>query len=96
MLLVPRCHSNRTEHLLQTEPCAVDINKIDRAGIVLQGVVFGLAHAYQGPIQIIVIVVFGCMFGLLAHWRKSLRPGMTAHFLQDAVGGLVLAHFMPK
>jgi len=65
-------------------------------GIVLQGVVFGLAHAYQGPTQILVIAVYGCMFGSLAYWRKSLRPGMFAHFIQDGVGGLVLSRFMPK
>ncbi len=66
------------------------------AGIVLQGIVFGVAHAYQGPTQILVISVYGCMFGMLAYWRKSLRPGMAAHFFQDAVGGLVLSRFMPK
>jgi len=27
--------------------------------------------------------------GLLAYWRKSLRPGMLAHGAQDALGGLV-------
>ena len=62
-------------------------------GIALQGVVFGVAHAYQGPKQILVIAVYGCMFGSLAMWRKSLRPGMMAHFLQDGVGGLMLSRF---
>ena len=66
------------------------------AAIVLQGVIFGAAHAYQGPSMIIVIAVFGCMFGLLTWWRKSLRPGMMAHFIQDAVGGLALAKFALK
>jgi membrane protease YdiL (CAAX protease family) len=64
------------------------------AGIVLQGIAFGAAHAYQGTNHIIVIAVFGCMFGWLAWWRKSLRPGILAHFLQDAIGGLALARFM--
>jgi uncharacterized protein len=63
-------------------------------GIVLQGVLFGVAHAYQGTSQIIVIAFFGCMFGWLAWWRRSLRPGILAHFLQDAIGGLVLAKFI--
>jgi membrane protease YdiL (CAAX protease family) len=66
------------------------------AGIALQGILFGVAHAYQGSIMMIVIVVYGCMFGSLAYWRKSLRPCMIAHFLQDAVGGLVLARFALK
>jgi len=66
------------------------------AGIVLQGVVFGAAHAYQGLNQVILIAVYGCLFGLLALWRKSLRPGMMAHFVQDAIGGLMLAKYLPK
>ncbi len=63
-------------------------------GIVLQGIAFGVAHAYQGTSQIIVIAFFGCMFGWLAWWRKSLRPGMLAHFFQDAIGGIALAKFI--
>lgn len=66
------------------------------AGIALQGILFGVAHAYQGSAQILVIAVYGWMFGSLAYWRKSLRPGMAAHFLQDGIGGLVLARFVPK
>jgi membrane protease YdiL (CAAX protease family) len=66
------------------------------ASIVLQGALFGAAHAYQGTAMVIVIAIFGCMFGLLALWRKNLRPGMLAHFIQDAVGGLVLAKFVLK
>jgi hypothetical protein len=31
----------------------------------------------------------GWLLGLLAYWRKSLRPGMLAHGLQDSIGGLV-------
>jgi hypothetical protein len=40
----------------------------------------------------VVITVFGCLFGLLAQWRQSLRPGMIGHFLQDALP-LVLLRF---
>ena len=66
------------------------------AALTLQGILFGAGHAYQGPGMMIVIAVYGCMFGSLALWRKSLRPSMMAHFLQDAVGGLVLAKFLSK
>jgi hypothetical protein len=66
------------------------------AGIAAQGILFGIAHAYQGAAMVIVIAIYGCMFGALAAWRKSLRPGMTAHFLQDAIGGLVLAKYALK
>jgi membrane protease YdiL (CAAX protease family) len=66
------------------------------AGIALQGIAFGASHAYQGTIPMIVIAIYGCMFGWLAYWRKSLRPGMAAHFIQDGVGGLLLARFVVK
>ena len=66
------------------------------AGIVLQGAVFGFSHAYQGTAMVITIAVYGCLFGLLAAWRKSLRPGMLAHFLQDGIGGLILARLLVK
>jgi membrane protease YdiL (CAAX protease family) len=58
------------------------------AGLVAQGVIFGAAHAYQGPKQMFTIAVLGCMLGWMAQWQKSLRPGMISHFLQDVAGGL--------
>jgi membrane protease YdiL (CAAX protease family) len=56
-------------------------------GIIVQGMIFGGAHAYEGWQQMIRIAVFGIMFGILAHWRKSLRPGMMAHAAQDILAG---------
>jgi membrane protease YdiL (CAAX protease family) len=64
------------------------------AAVVLQGVTFGLAHGYQGWKYVIVIGVFGSLFGLLAIRRRSLRAGMIAHFVQDGVGGLVARHVL--
>ncbi len=58
------------------------------AAILLQAVVFGLAHAYQGGRRIVLIAVYGVMFGMLAAWRRSLRPGMIGHAFQDSVIGL--------
>jgi membrane protease YdiL (CAAX protease family) len=58
------------------------------AGIVVQGLIFGGSHAYEGWQKMIQIAVFGCLFGALAYWRKSLRPGMMTHFAQDSVAGL--------
>lgn len=58
-------------------------------GVALQGVAFGLGHGYQGWKMMMVIMVFGWMFGALAAWRKSLLPGMLAHGIQDSSGGLV-------
>jgi len=56
-------------------------------GITLQALIFGGSHAYEGWRQMIRIAVFGFMFGVLAWWRKSLRPGMMAHFAQDSIAG---------
>lgn len=62
------------------------------AGLLLQAIVFGAGHGYQGPRLMAVITVFGCLFGLLAQWRNSLRPGMIAHFLQDSSALLARFH----
>jgi membrane protease YdiL (CAAX protease family) len=59
------------------------------AGIVLSGMVFGGAHLYQGFGRAVSIALLGVLGGVLAHWRKSVRPGMIAHILQDLMGGLV-------
>ncbi len=64
------------------------------AGMVLQGLAFGAAHGYQGMKYMFIIAVYGCLFAILAYWRRSLRPGMTAHFLQDAIVGLIGKHLM--
>jgi uncharacterized protein len=63
-------------------------------GIVLQGITFGVGHGYQGWKFMLLVAVYGSLFGLLAHWRRSLRPGMITHFVQDGVGGLVARHLM--
>jgi membrane protease YdiL (CAAX protease family) len=39
--------------------------------------------------MMVVIAVFGWMFGALALWRRSLLPGMLAHGLQDGVSGAI-------
>jgi uncharacterized protein len=58
-------------------------------GIILSAAVFGMSHAYQGFGHAIQIAMLGAMSGILAHWRKSVRPGMFAHALQDILGGLL-------
>jgi uncharacterized protein len=64
------------------------------AGLVLQGIVFGLGHGYQGWKMMTIITVFGWMFGALVLWRRSLRPGMLAHFLQDGATGVFARYLM--
>ena len=60
------------------------------AAVLIQGIIFGAAHAYQGLKLVLTIVVLGSLIGWLAQWRKSTRPGMISHFLQDAMGGIIL------
>jgi CAAX protease family protein len=60
------------------------------AGLLLSALVFGAAHGYEGGPRMLLIGVYGLMFGLLAWWRKSLRPGMIAHAWHDAISGAVL------
>ncbi|HEV8119778.1 MAG TPA: type II CAAX endopeptidase family protein [Candidatus Polarisedimenticolia bacterium] len=55
--------------------------------IVLQGLVFGAMHAYQGWRAVVTISILGMMFGGLAAWRKTLRIGMVAHGWQDVWSG---------
>jgi len=56
--------------------------------IFLQGMIFGLGHGFYGK-AMFAIMFHGWLLGLLAHWRKSLRPGMLAHGMQDVIGGVV-------
>jgi membrane protease YdiL (CAAX protease family) len=59
-------------------------------GLIASAVIFGAGHGYEGTKNMIRIAVFGAMFGVLALWRKSLRPGMMAHAFQDSVAGFLL------
>ena len=56
--------------------------------IVIQGIVFGLIHGNQFS-NILPIMVFGWLIGIFASWRKSLRPAILAHVLDDGVLGLL-------
>jgi len=58
-------------------------------GILLSAALFGGAHAYQDPRQAVIIGVMGAAGGAVAYWRKSTRPGMIAHTVQDVIGGLI-------
>lgn len=57
-------------------------------GVVASAILFGAAHGYQGTKLMVVIGIYGAMFGVLAALRKSLRPGMIAHAGQDAFSGI--------
>jgi membrane protease YdiL (CAAX protease family) len=57
------------------------------AAVILQGLVFGLAHTYQGWKQVIVIAALGILYGALAAWRRNLRANMIAHAWSDIYEG---------
>jgi uncharacterized protein len=65
--------------------------KIELA-VALQAAVFGSAHLYQGWKGALTITVYGALFGILAAWRKSLRPGMMQHAAQDTFSGLIASY----
>lgn len=65
------------------------------AGVALQAVCFGAAHGYEGTERMVIIGVYGLMFGALAEWRRSLVPGMFAHAWHDALSGIA-ARFVPR
>ena len=60
----------------------------DIIAVLLQALIFGAAHSYQGPRLAFVVTVYGMLFGVLAVLRRSLRPGMIAHAMQDTLSGL--------
>lgn len=66
------------------------------AGVVIQAVIFGLGHGYQGPALMLTIFCYGLIFGAAAKWRKSLRPTMIAHGWTDLFSGFAgyIGHVM--
>src|SRR5258708_16975257 len=43
----------------------------------------------QGFAKASLIGAMGAASGILAYWRRSVRPGMIAHVLQDVLGGIL-------
>lgn len=56
--------------------------------LILQALLFGVSHGYQGIEAMLRITVLGIAFGLMAIWRRSLRPGIIAHAWTDIASGL--------
>jgi membrane protease YdiL (CAAX protease family) len=63
-----------------------------RAGVavLLQAALFGIAHAEQGEAAMGQVAICGLAFGAMAHWRRSLRPGILCHVWTNLVTGLLL------
>jgi len=61
--------------------------------VAISSLSFGLGHFYQGLGGIILTGIYGLLFCLLFIWRKSLIPGISAHFLQDFTALFTLSRF---
>jgi membrane protease YdiL (CAAX protease family) len=57
--------------------------------VLIQAAIFGIGHLYEGVGPVLRIMGFGVLFGILAVWRKSLRPGMIAHACSDIFGVII-------
>ncbi len=55
--------------------------------VILQGLLFGLLHAYQGWKQVVMIAALGILYGALVAWRRNLRASMIAHAWSDLFEG---------
>ena len=60
------------------------------SALMVVSVLFGLGHGYEGLQRMVLIALLGLAFGLMSLLRKSLRPAMMAHTLQDTISGLML------
>lgn len=58
-------------------------------GIVLQAFLFGISHGYQGYRNIIIIFIYGMLFGLLTYYVKNLKPAIISHSWQDVFSGII-------
>jgi membrane protease YdiL (CAAX protease family) len=56
------------------------------AGVLLQAVVFGVSHGYQGWKKVVTISVLGVLYGVLFQWRQTIIPGMVSHAWSDIIG----------
>jgi hypothetical protein len=72
--------------LLPKAICSVHEEQMDR--VISAGWVVRISHGYQGLEACVKIAIYGTLFGLLALWRGSLRPGMMAHAGSDIMSGI--------
>lgn len=73
---------------LQTQSIAVLRNL--PIGLVFTALVFGFAHGYQGIRGVVLISVYGVLFGIITRIRRNLFPGMLAHSWHDFFTGMML------
>jgi membrane protease YdiL (CAAX protease family) len=51
--------------------------------VLIQAAVFAIGHAYEGAAAVARIAMYAVLFGAVAAWRRSLRPGILAHAWSD-------------
>jgi membrane protease YdiL (CAAX protease family) len=59
------------------------------AGVVIQALLFGMAHLDQGPAVVPRFAVYAILFALLASSRQSLWAGIICHGAIDLLSGFV-------
>jgi CAAX protease family protein len=72
------------------------LTKNPHAAVVLQAIVFGSAHMYQGWKGAVGITIYGALFGVLAMMRRSLLPGMMQHTAQDTFSGIAMSLLLKR
>lgn len=65
------------------------LSRARTSGVLLQALLFGVAHAEQGPSAALRVAFFGLILGVLAQVRGSLWPGIICHVGIDLVTGLL-------
>lgn len=54
--------------------------------LIIQAIVFGIEHAYQGPVGIIIAAIYGLLLGLLyLGTKRNLWTCVIAHGLNDTI-----------
>jgi len=71
---------------LQTQFRAITGSAV--VAVLLQAVVFGVSHGYQGLRNVIAITILGVVYGAIALWRRSLKPTMILHAGTDVMSGI--------
>ncbi|MCP4583216.1 MAG: CPBP family intramembrane metalloprotease [candidate division Zixibacteria bacterium] len=59
-------------------------------GVIIGALSFGIGHLYQGWAGVVLIGIYGLMFGLLFIARGSLIPCIVAHVLQDILAAFAV------
>ena len=70
------------------------LSKNKWAGIIIQAFIFGISHGYQGYKNMLVIFIYGILFGILAYFAGSLKPGIISHAWEDIFSGIIFPVLM--